>query len=134
MKKIICAILPLLLTTGCMNPEGGDTMNTQYTSITPEQAAEMIRTDQTLIVVDVRRKEEYEEAHLKDAVLIPNETIGSEKPKELPDFDQKILIYCRSGVRAKQAAQKLVTIGYTDVYEFGGIIDWKGETVSSRGS
>ena len=86
--------------------------------------------DDRHIVVDVRRQDEYDAGHIPGAILIPNESIGTERPKELPDLDQIILIYCRSGNRSKQAAQKLFDIGYTNIYEFGGINTWTGEIVT----
>ena len=97
-----------------------------YTQISQETAKEMMAEDDGHIIVDVRRQDEYDEGHIPGAVLIPNESIGTEMPEELPDLDQIILIYCRSGNRSKQAAQKLADIGYTNVYEFGGIMDWTG--------
>ena len=82
------------------------------------------------IILDVRTAEEYSEKHIPGAINIPNETIGADDIPELPDKDQLILIYCRSGNRSKQAADKLVKLGYTNIVEFGGINDWTGETVS----
>ncbi len=90
---------------------------------------EMMKKDDGHIIVDVRRQDEYDEGHIPGAVLIPNESITDQQPKELPDLDQIILVYCRSGRRSKEASQKLADIGYTNVYEFGGIITWSGETV-----
>ena len=84
------------------------------------------------IIVDVRRQDEYDEGHIPGAILIPNESITDKKPSELPDLDQIILVYCRSGRRSKEAAQKLADMGYTNIYEFGGIIDWTGETVMNE--
>ena len=103
-----------------------------YRQISQEQAMEMMAKDDGHIVVDVRRPDEYAAGHLPGAVCIPNENIGCDSPEALPDYDQIILIYCRSGNRSKQAAQKLAGMGYTQVYEFGGIMDWKGETVSGE--
>ena len=91
----------------------------------------MMATDGTQIVVDVRTQEEYDYGHIPGAICIPNESIGDKQPAELPDLDQIILVYCRSGRRSKEASQKLADIGYTRVYEFGGIIDWTGEVVKS---
>ena len=102
-----------------------------YQQITQEKAKEMMQADNGHIVVDVRRQDEYDSGHIPDAILIPNESIGSERPKELPDPDQVILIYCRSGRRSKEASQKLADMGYTHIYEFGGIIDWTGEVATS---
>lgn len=81
------------------------------------------------IIVDVRRQDEYEAGHIPGSILIPNESIGKEMPEELPDKDQIILIYCRSGNRSKQASEKLAAMGYTNIYEFGGINTWTGEIV-----
>ncbi len=100
-----------------------------YQQITQEEAEEMMRADDGHIIVDVWRQDEYDSGHIPGAILIPNESIGTEQPKELPDLDQVILIYCRSGRRSKEASQKLADMGYTHIYEFGGIIDWTGEVV-----
>ena len=107
----------------------GPGMVNSYTQISQDEAKEMMKKEDGHVIVDVRRQNEYDEGHIPGAILIPNESIGDEKPKELPDIDQTILIYCRSGRRSKQAAQKLFDMGYTHIYEFGGIIDWTGETV-----
>jgi len=100
-----------------------------YTQISQEEAQKIMAEESGYIIVDVRRQDEYDAIHIPDAVLIPNESIGKERPKELPDLDQIILVYCRSGNRSKQASQKLADMGYTNVYEFGGINDWTGEVV-----
>lgn len=103
-----------------------------YQQITQEKAKEMMQAEDGHIIVDVRRQDEYDSGHIPGAILIPNESIGTEQPKELPDLDQVILIYCRSGRRSKEASQKLADMGYTHIYEFGGIIDWTGEVVTSE--
>ena len=82
------------------------------------------------IILDVRTPEEFSEKHIPGAINIPNETIGTEEVPELPDKDQLILIYCRSGNRSKQASEKLVRLGYMNIVEFGGINDWPGDTVN----
>ncbi len=102
-----------------------------YKHITQEKAKEMMKADDGHVIVDVRRQDEYDSGHIPDAILIPNESIDTEQPKELPELDQVILVYCRSGRRSKEAAQKLADMGYTHIYEFGGIIDWNGEVVTS---
>ena len=102
-----------------------------YKNITQEEAKEMMQADDGHIIVDVRRQDEYDSGHIPNAILIPNESIDTEQPEELPDLDQVILVYCRSGRRSKEAAQKLADMGYTNIYEFGGIIDWTGEVVTS---
>ena len=91
---------------------------------------EMMARDDGHVVVDVRRQDEYEAGHIPGAILIPNESIGTEQPEQLPDLDQVILIYCRSGNRSLQAAQKLADMGYANVLEFGGINTWEGEIVT----
>ena len=100
-----------------------------YTQISMEEAVAMMATEENYIILDVRTAEEFAEKHIPNAINIPNETIGSEEIAELPDKNQLILVYCRSGNRSKQASEKLVALGYTNIYEFGGIIDWTGETV-----
>jgi len=82
-----------------------------------------------IIILDVRTKEEYDAGHIKGAILVPNETIIDEQPELLPDLDAEILVYCRSGNRSAQAANKLIAIGYTNVVDFGGIIDWPYDVV-----
>ena len=101
-----------------------------YRQISQEEAKSMMIRDDGHVIVDVRRRDEYDSGHIPGAILIPNESIGAEQPEQLPDKDQVILVYCRSGRRSKEAAQKLADMGYTNVYEFGGIIDWTGEVVT----
>lgn len=101
----------------------------EYRKITAEQAYEMMNT-QEVVIVDVRTQSEYDEGHIQNAVLIPNETIGSEPPANLPDKNAIILVYCRSGRRSEEAARKLVNLGYVSVYDFGGINDWTYGTVT----
>lgn len=92
----------------------------------------MMERESGYIILDVRTPEEFAEKHIPNAVNVPNETIGTDAIPRLPDKNQLIMVYCRSGRRSKQAAEKLVKLGYTNVVEFGGIIDWKGETVSGK--
>lgn len=113
-------------------PEETTPKQESYTQISQEEAKEMMKRDDGHVIVDVRRQDEYDEGHIPGAILIPNESIGSEKPEELPDLDQIILVYCRSGRRSKEAAQKLFDMGYTHVYEFGGIIEWTGDIVKDE--
>ena len=109
------------------------TVKAKYRRISPDEAKRMMGLDDGHVIIDVRRPEEYAAGHIPGAVLLPNESIGAEKPSLLPDNDQIILVYCRSGRRSKQAADKLVALGYTRVYDFGGILDWTGETVKGDG-
>ena len=99
-----------------------------YHRITAEEAYEMM-VSQEVVVVDVRTREKYDGGHIENAVLVPNESIGSEMPEALPDKESTLLIYCRSGRRSKDAAQKLLALGYQSVYDFGGVIDWPYELV-----
>ena len=94
-----------------------------YQKISAEEAYEMMAS-QEVVVVDVRTREEYDGGHIENAVLVPNESIDSEMPEALPDKEATLLVYCRSGRRSKDAAQKLLKLGYQSVYDFGGIIDW----------
>lgn len=122
----------LLLLSGCSGKgqvmDGPGMMNS-YQQISQEEAARMMEQDDGHVVVDVRRQDEYDAGHIPGAILIPNESIGTEPPAELSDKNQIILIYCRSGNRSKQAAEKLFKMGYTNIYEFGGINTWTGEIV-----
>ena len=126
MKKyrfIIFAVLVLAL-TGC----AGSSENS-YTQISMDEAIEMMETEENYIILDVRTKEEFDAGHIEDAINIANEVIHQDQSDNLPDKEQLILVYCRSGNRSKQASEKLVKQGYTNVYEFGGIIDWPGDVV-----
>jgi len=109
------------------NDKGDDII---YKQISAEEAKNIMDSGEKHIILDVREQNEYDAGHIPGAILIPNESIGTERPAELPDLDQVILVYCRSGNRSKQAAQKLFDMGYTNVYEFGGIIDWTGDVVT----
>ena len=90
----------------------------------------MMEEESGYIILDVRTPEEFGEKHIPGAVNIPNETIGTEEIPDLPDKEQLILVYCRSGNRSKQASEKLADLGYTNIVEFGGINDWEGEITS----
>lgn len=103
-----------------------------FMQISQETAREMMEMDDGHVVVDVRRQDEYDAGHIPGAILIPNESIDTQPPEELPDLNQIILIYCRSGNRSKQAAQKLFDMGYTRIYEFGGINTWTGDIVTEQ--
>lgn len=100
-----------------------------YKQISSDEAAELMKTEKDFIILDVRRQDEFDSGHIPGAICVPNETIGTADIPELPDKSQLILVYCRSGRRSKEASQKLADMGYTNITEFGGIIDWKGEVV-----
>ena len=108
--------------------------NAAYTQLSQDETISMMEENSDYVILDVRTQEEYDEGHIPDAICIPNETIGGKQPEELRDLDQMIFVYCRSGRRSKEASQKLVDMGYTRVYEFGGIDTWagKGERVCGR--
>ena len=129
MKRILIVMFVMgCIFAGCRKTEEEIT----YKQISQEEAIEMMARDDGHVIVDVRRRDEYWEGHIPGAICIPNESIENERPEKLPDLDQIILVYCRSGNRSKQASEKLAAMGYTNVYEFGGIIDWKGEIVTSE--
>ena len=100
-----------------------------YTQISQDEAMKMMQEQTDCLIVDVRRPDEFAEGHIAGAVNVPNETIEDEAPEALPDKEQTLLVYCRSGNRSKEASQKLADMGYTNVYEFGGINTWEGEIV-----
>ena len=126
-RRLLHLILPVLFLVSC----SADRKTLSYKQISQEEAVKMMKTEDCLIL-DVRTEEEYNDGHIPNAVCLPVETIGSETPAELPDKDQAILIYCRTGVRAARAAESLANLGYTNVYDFGGIADWKGEIVTEE--
>ena len=103
-----------------------------YKQISQDEAMKMMQEQSDYLIVDVRRPDEFAEGHIAGAVNVPNETIEDEAPDALPDKEQTLLIYCRSGNRSKEASQKLADMGYTNVFEFGGINTWKGEIVTGE--
>lgn len=103
---------------------------TGYRQVTTEEAVNIMQTEENYVILDVRTAQEFASGHIPGAVLLPNETIGTEDIPLLPDKDQLILVYCRSGNRSKQAAEKLAQLGYTNIVEFGGISSWTGEIVT----
>lgn len=126
MKRLaFILIAAVILLTGCSI--GGTGNSASYHQIAQEEAKEMMTKNDGHVIVDVRRQDEYDEGHIPGAVLIPNESITDKHPEQLPDLNQVILIYCRSGRRSKEASQKLADMGYTNIYEFGGINTWNGE-------
>ena len=130
MKKLIPILLSALMLTGCAGPSNHQ-INT-YRSITMDEAMTMMAQESGYIILDVRRPDEFTAGQIPNAINVPNETIGTDEIPELPDKDQLIMVYCRSGRRSKEASEKLVKLGYTNIVEFGGILDWKGETVTGQ--
>ena len=127
MKKFITLLLSVLFLAGCTLPSGQEV---SYRQINMNEAITMMEEESSYIILDVRTPEEFADKHIPRAINIPNETISTEEIPELPDKDQRILVYCRSGNRSKQASEKLAALGYTNIVEFGGINDWPGETVT----
>ena len=125
MKKLIPILLSALIFTGCAGTSNSQT-NT-YRSITMDEAVDMMAKETGYIILDVRRPDEFAAGHIPNAINVPNESIGTDEIPELPNKDQLIMVYCRSGRRSKEASEKLVKLGYTNIVEFGGILDWKGE-------
>ena len=121
-------MFPILLLLFGLTACGGENNNT-YEQITPEQAKTIMDTETDYIIIDARTDEEFAEGHIENAILIPEYEISERAEKELPDKDALILVYCRSGRRSKIASEELIKLGYTNVKEFGGIIDWSYEIV-----
>ncbi|MBR2152119.1 MAG: rhodanese-like domain-containing protein [Clostridia bacterium] len=147
MKKIISIGVVLILCffsfVGCANEENNKenivenstessmehSMENTYTRITPQEAKNLMDTETDYVILDTRTTEEFAEGHIEGAIMIPEYEIADRAKKDLPNKDQLILVYCRSGRRSKIAADELVKLGYTNVKEFGGIIDWPYEVV-----
>ena len=127
MKKLGILLLAVMMLTAC----GQDTENNQeavYVNITAEEAKRIMDSEEGYVILDVRTQEEYDQGHIPGAIVISHEEIAEKAEKVLTDKDQLILVYCRSGRRSKIAAEALVELGYTNIKEFGGIIDWPYET------
>ena len=122
-KRLLPFILSLLLLSSC----GTSGSSPGYKRITMSEAVKMMESEKNYIILDVRRADEYADGHIPGAINVANEEIGTEEIPELPDRSQLILVYCRSGRRSKEASEKLVKLGYTNIVEFGGILDWTGE-------
>ena len=140
MKKIIpffALVLSLFTLSACAAPAAAAatpaptaTAAVEYKKISAADATARMDSGETIIILDVRTQEEYDAGHIPGAILVPNETIVDKQPELLPDLDAEILVYCRSGNRSAQAAKKLIAIGYTNVVDFGGIIDWPYDVVT----
>lgn len=121
MKIVLTMFLVAILLVSCANSQE------VYMNITPETAKQIMDTSKDYVILDVRTQEEFDQAHIPGAILIPNDQISAEAEQVLMDKNQLILVYCRSGRRSKLAAEELVKLGYTNIKEFGGIIDWPYE-------
>ena len=135
MKRVLCIILLVcILITACKNNGGagkpgvtGEGEKAMYTQITQEEAKNIMDSGEEHIILDVREQDEFDEGHIPGAILIPYTEIDAKAEEMLPDKDALILVYCRSGRRSKIASESLANLGYTNVKEFGGIIDWEYE-------
>jgi rhodanese-related sulfurtransferase len=135
MRRILLFILVVLSTgaiTSCNNStskgnEKDDSSAIRYSNMHDIKA--IIKENQDYVILDVRTLDEYQEGHIPGAINIPNENIANIAGEKLTNKEQLILVYCRSGNRSKQAAKTLANMGYTNIIEFGGIIDWDGDLV-----
>ncbi|MBE6114046.1 MAG: rhodanese-like domain-containing protein [Erysipelotrichaceae bacterium] len=121
MKRVILMFLAMFGLVSCTSSQ-----NT-YTQMSMNDAMDLMENESDYVILDVRTLEEYNEKHILGAMNIPNESIGTEEIDALPDKEQLIFVYCRSGNRSRQASEKLVELGYTNIIEMGGIGDWSGE-------
>lgn len=126
-KMIVILAVIIIVGIGVFIFNNNRESDTQYVKISAKEAKEIIDTERNIIILDVRREDEYQTGHIEDAVCIPNEVISNQAESLLPDKEQEILVYCRSGNRSRQAANKLLDLGFTNVKDFGGIIDWPYE-------
>lgn len=126
MKKLVMILLAVILLTACGQAEEND-QGVVYMNITAEEAKRIMDNEEDYIILDVRTQAEYDQGHIPGAILIPNTEIETRAEKVLEDKDQLILVYCRTGRRSKLAAEILVELGYTNIKEFGGIVDWPYE-------
>ena len=126
-KRFLIALLTFALPFGCVGCSDGGSAS--YDQISGAEAKAIMDSESGYIIIDARTQEEYDQGHIPGAIMIPEYEIADRAEKELPDKDQLILVYCRSGRRSKIAAEELVKLGYTNVKEFGGIIDWEYEIV-----
>ena len=126
MKKLVFLLLAVMLLTACGQDKEKD-QGAVYMNITAEEAKQIMDTEEGYIILDARTQEEYDEGHIPGAIVISHEEITEKAEEVLTDKDQLILVYCRSGRRSKLAAEALVELGYTNIKEFGGIIDWPYE-------
>ena len=124
--KNLVLVMALIMTTAFILGSCG----TGYKQISQDEAMQIMEEESGYLIVDVRRPDEFAEGHIEGAINVPNEGIAEEMPEELPDKDQLLLIYCRTGRRSKEASEKLAKIGYKNVYEFGGINTWTGTIVT----
>ena len=128
-KRLLPFVLSLMLLSSCGTLGSS---SSGYRQISMDEAVKIMKDENDYIILDVRRPDEYAGGHIPGAINVPNEEIGKAEIAELPDKSQLILVYCRSGRRSKEASKKLVKLGYTNIVEFGGILDWRGEIEKMR--
>lgn len=126
MKKLVFLLLAVMLLTACGQDKEKD-QGAVYMNITAEEAKQIMDTEEGYIILDVREQNEYDAGHIPGATQISHEEITEKAEEVLTDKNQLILVYCRSGRRSKIAAEALVELGYTNIKEFGGILDWPYE-------
>ena len=126
MKKMIFLLMAVMMLAAC-GQDADNNREAVYMNITAEEAKQIMDTEEGFVILDTRAQSEYDEGHIPGAIVIPHDEITQRAQKELPHKDQLILVYCRSGRRSKLAAEALVELGYTNIKEFGGIIDWPYE-------
>ncbi len=129
MRKICALLLSILAVIGLSSCGGADDKEITYEQITAEQAKALMESETDYVIIDARTQSEFESGHIAGAIMIPEYEIADVAEDVLNDKDQLILVYCRSGRRSKIAAEALVSLGYTNVKEFGGIIDWPYDIV-----
>ena len=126
MKKCIWLLLAMLMLSAC-GQEKENSREAVYVNITAQEAKKLMDSQEGYVILDTRTKEEYDQGHIPGAILIPYDEVLAKAESILKDKNQLILVYCRSGRRSKLAAEDLVKLGYTNIREFGGIIDWPYE-------
>ena len=126
-RKELLPIITLIMASAFLL---GACIGLSYKRISQNKAMKIMEEETGYLIVDVRRPDEFAEGHIEGAINVPNEEIVDEMPEKLPDKDQLLLVYCRTGRRSKEAAEKLAEIGYTNVYEIGGINTWPGTIVT----
>lgn len=128
-KQFLFLFLLVFLLSGCTSDNDSSVSSSSYKKITAEEAKTMIDQDNDITILDVRTEEEYNTGHIENAILIPDTSIIDTAESILTDKSATILVYCRSGRRSALAAANLVELGYTNIYDFGGIVDWEYDIV-----
>lgn len=126
----LAMVVVMVFACGCGGASSAPAEQSAYRHVSSDEARKMMEKESGYIILDVRTQREYAEGHIPKAICIPNETIDKEQPSLLPDKEQEIFVYCRSGRRSKEAAGKLAAMGYKNIVEFGGIIDWHGKVTT----